>query len=340
MRLAYFDCFSGMSGEMALAAMIHAGADLQEIARTIAGLVTDEFELSREEVEVQGIAATRIHLRTGPHGVIRTYASMRTLLAQSDLPEQPRRAAQRIYRRLAEATAKVHAKDIELVTFNEFGRLGGLVEILGSALALEQLRVERVFASAVPTGLGMARTEHGLMPVPGPVVLELLRGAPTYSRGIPVELVTPIGAALLAATSEGFGEMPMMRNDVVGYGAGEVRLDFPHVVRVVVGEAQPARGHEAKEGLPSTGAADVMVEATLADADPSRYEPLLDRLLEAGARDAWMTSGIGPKGRARLTISAVTPVARAPDVVRTLRVQAGAGQVRIAGITMADQEEM
>jgi uncharacterized protein (TIGR00299 family) protein len=339
-RLAYFDCFSGMSGEMALGAMIHAGADLQEIARTIAGLVTDEFELSREEVEVQGIAATRIHLRTGPHGVIRTYASMRTLLAQSDLPEQPRRAAQRIYRRLAEATAKVHAKDVELVTFNEFGRLGGLVEILGCALALDQLGVERVFASAVPTGLGMVRTEHGLMPVPGPVVLELLRGAPTYSRGIPVELVTPTGAALLAATSEGYGEMPMMRNDVVGYGAGEIRLDFPHIVRVVIGEAQPAAGDAAKEGTPFTGTSEVMVEATLEDADPSRHEPLLDRLLEAGARDAWMTSGIGPKGRARLTISAVAPASRAPDVVRTLRVQAGAGQVRIARTTMADPEEM
>ena len=148
--------------------------------------------------------------------------------------------AQRMYRRLAEAAARVHGKDVELVTFHEFGDLDCLVEMVGCALALSMLGVERVFASSIPTGLGMIRTEHGITPIPSPVVLELLQGAPTYSRGIPVELVTPTGAAILAAVSEGYGEMPLMLADRVGYGAGHLRLDFPNVLRVVIGAEQRA----------------------------------------------------------------------------------------------------
>src|SRR5207237_2337158 len=138
------------------------------------------------------------------------------------------RITQRSFRRLAEAEARVHRKEVDLVTFHEVGAVDSIVDIAGAALALSMLGAERVFASPVPTGFGMTRSEHGAMPIPGPAVVELLRGAPMYSRGVPVELVTPTGAAILAALAEGYGDMPLIRVESVGYGAGEQRLDFPN----------------------------------------------------------------------------------------------------------------
>jgi uncharacterized protein (TIGR00299 family) protein len=322
-RLAYFDCFSGISGDMALAALIHAGADIGGIRDTLRSFPVDDLELDVEEVEVRGIAALRVHVRAGPQGVIRTYSSIRALLDEADLPEHARRIAQRAYRRLAEAAASAHGKEAELVTFHEFGEIDCLADIVGCAVALDMLHADRVFASPVPTGMGMVRTEHGIMPIPSPVVMELLQGVPTYSRGIPLELVTPTGAAILAAVSEGYGDMPMMRADQVGYGAGSLRLDFPNVVRVVVGEEQRAAGGSAPPGtslqdLISQG--EVLVQAWMASEDRGLRDRLLEELALAGALDAWVSSGEGRSGhRARTVLSVLATADLRETVLRILR---------------------
>src|SRR5439155_23708435 len=143
---------------------------------------------------------------------------------------------------------------------------------------------ERVFSSPVPTGLGMARTEHGIMPIPSPLVMELLQGVPTYSRGIPAELVTPTGAAVLAAVSEGYGDMPLMRADHVGYGAGHLRLDFPNAVRVVIGEEQRAgagaRTASSLEDLIARG--DILIQAMLSGLDEEKAEATLTEIEALG----------------------------------------------------------
>lgn len=323
MRLAYFDCFSGISGEMALGALIHAGADLATITETVGALPVEEFALDTEEVELRGMTALRVHIRSGPQAVIRTYAGIRALLDQTDLPSQVRRTAQRIYRRLAEASGIVHGKDHELVTFHEFGEMDALVDIVGCAMALHLLEVERVFASPVPTGMGMVRTEHGIMPVPSPVVMELLQGIPTYSRGIPVELVTATGAAILAAVSEGYGDMPMMRADHVGYGAGNLRLDFPNALRVVVGEQQHAG---AAPGSPVRlsdllATSDALIMATAVELSTGDAERLIDGLVEAGADDAWAGQAIGPGGAPRTTVWALARPGHREAVLEYMRSQ-------------------
>ena len=331
MRVAYFDCFSGISGDMALGALVHAGADLTTISETIGRLPVDEFATEAEEVEVHGISAVRIHIRSRPGGgVIRTYASIRSLLDEAEMPEEPRRTAQRMYHRLAAASARVHGKDMELVTFHEFGDLDCLVEIVGCALGLSMLGIERVFASPIPTGLGMMRTEHGVMPIPSPVVLELLQGAPTYSRGIPVELVTATGAAIISAVSEGYGDMPLMLADKVGYGAGHLRLDFPNVLRVVVGVEQRA-GTRAE---PPPSGANLMVEVTIDGDDPAVPERLLDDLIAAGAHDAWSTEAVGPRGKPRIALSALVPSERSEGLSRLLRRVPGAGPVRLTPVML------
>jgi uncharacterized protein (TIGR00299 family) protein len=340
-RLAYFDCFSGISGDMALGALVHAGADLDEIGKVLSRFPIEDFELDAEEVDFRGMPALIIHAHAGPQGVIRTWASMRALLEEVDLPPGARRTASRMYHRLVHAAARVHAKDSELVTFHEFGEVDCLVGFVGVALALEMLGVDRVFASPVPTGMGMMRTEHGVMPIPSPVVMELLHGVPTYSRGVPVELVTPTGAAVLSAVSEGYGDMPMMRADHIGYGAGPFRPDFPNAVRVVVGEEQRAgvgaRSAVTLADLLSQG--DVLIQATLDELGTGRTEGLLDELTEAGAGDAWIASVIGRGGRPRLLVSAVTPAEQRDQVIRCLREAGAGGDVRISPVSPAPTTE-
>jgi uncharacterized protein (DUF111 family) len=164
----------------------------------LATLPLEPFELEFEEVDEHGVRAVHAGVRgSAIAGVIRTYASVRALLDAADLPPDALALANRIFRRYAEAEARVQRRDIETVTFHELTGLDSIVDVTGAALALTMLGVERVFSSAVPTGLGMARTEHGaMMPIPSPTVVELLRGAPVFSRGVAAELTTATGAAI------------------------------------------------------------------------------------------------------------------------------------------------
>ena len=242
MRIAYFDCIAGISGDMALGALVDAGADFDEVRSHLARLPLEPFDLDVQEVDQQGIRALRVSVHTASVGLIRTYASIRAVLDDADLPPEAMEIARRIFHRLAEAEARVHRKEIGAVTFHEADAVDTMVGVVGTALALTSLGVERVYASSVPTGLGMAKTEHGILPIPTPVVLELLRGAPLYSKGVTAELTTTTGAAILAALSHAYGELPPIIVEAVGYGAGSIRLEFPDVLRVIVGQGTVVHG--------------------------------------------------------------------------------------------------
>ena len=315
MRIAYFDCIAGIAGDMALGALVDAGADLEDIAARLSRLPLDPFEIEAEDVETHGMHALRVHIRTGPGSVVRTYANIRGLLDDAGLPPEAHALASRIFRRLAEAEAVIHRRDVDSVTFHEVGAVDSIVDITGTALALTQLGIERVFASPVPTGLGMVRTQHGSMPIPAPAVVELLRGAPLFSRGVPMELVTPTGAAILAATVEGFGDMPMLRPDAVGYGAGSVRADFPNVLRVIVGEEDSSR-RAAPAAAVDLGEAttEVVLETNVDDLAPEIAAYALERMLAAGAQDAWLTPIVMKKGRSAFTLSALCSTDREDEL--------------------------
>ncbi len=333
MRIAYFDCIAGIAGDMALGALVDAGADLDEIAGQLARLPVDPFEIEAEEVETHGLHACRVHVRTGPGSVIRTYANIRSLLDEAELPEDARGLANRIFRRLAEAEAVIHRRDVEQVTFHEVGAVDSIVDIVGTSLALTQLGIERVFSSPVPTGLGMVRTQHGSMPIPAPAVVELLRGAPIFSRGVPIELVTPTGAAILATTVEGFGDMPMLRPDAIGYGAGSLRSDFPNVLRVIVGEEDTSqRAVPAVPLATDDVTAEVVLETNVDDLSPELVAYVLERLLAEGAQDAWLTPIIMKKGRPAVTISVLCGPDHADDLRALLFRETGTLGVRTSRV--------
>jgi uncharacterized protein (TIGR00299 family) protein len=325
MRILYFDCIAGISGDMALGALIQAGADADEIRERLATLPIEPFEFEVDTVDTHGIHAVKVTVRAGASAVVRTYANIRALLEEADLPADAKALAQRIFRRLAVAEGAVHNREVEQVMFHEVGAVDSIVDITGTALALTMLGVERVYASAVPTGLGMVKSEHGMMPIPAPAVVELLRGVPVYSRGVPTELVTPTGAAILASTVEGFGELPMIRTEAVGYGAGTARLDFPNVLRVLIGEDDPAAGSDVER---SPASEETLLATNVDDLNPELYPYVLERLFEAGAQDAWLTPIIMKKGRPAVTVSVLCSPARADAIRQVLFRETGTLGVR------------
>jgi uncharacterized protein (TIGR00299 family) protein len=329
MRVLYFDCVSGISGDMALGALIDAGADPERIRERLALLPVEPFDVDVEHVETHGVHATRVVVRAAATGVIRTYANIRSLLDDAKLPPDALALAQRIFRRLAEAEGRVHHRDVEQVTFHEAGAVDSIVNVTGTAVALAMLGVERVFSSSVPTGMGLAKTEHGMMPIPSPVVIELLRGAPMYSRGVPVEFVTSTGAAILAATVEGYGELPPIRLESAGYGAGTLRTDFPNLLRVLVGDEDPAA--RADRRRPDAGG-ELVLETNVDDLNPELYGYVLERLFEAGAQDAWLTPIVMKKGRAAVTISVLASPQRQDAIRQVLFRETGTLGVRSTAV--------
>ncbi|MEX1100885.1 MAG: nickel pincer cofactor biosynthesis protein LarC [Actinomycetota bacterium] len=329
MRLLYFDCIAGISGDMALGALVDAGADGDTIRDRLNALPIEPFELSFEQVEADGIGATRAIVETPASEVIRTYASIRQVLDAADLPEPARALAQRIFRRLAEAEARVHNKEVELVTFHEVGAVDSIVDIVGVALALTDLGADRIFSSAVPTGMGLVRVDHGMLPIPAPAVVELLRGVPLYSRGVPVELTTPTGAAILAATVEGYGDLPSMRVDASGYGAGTRQLDFPNVLRVLLGEEATGAGARHGHGIAGPGRSrEVVLETNVDDLSPELIAATVESALGAGAQDAWCTPIVMKKGRAAVTVSVLCSSELEEDLTRLLFLETGTLGVR------------
>ncbi|HEV8648618.1 MAG TPA: nickel pincer cofactor biosynthesis protein LarC [Actinomycetes bacterium] len=296
---AYFDCFAGIAGDMALGALLDAGGSPKALRAGLEGLALDPFQLEVATVERGGIGATQVKVHAGRSSVVRTWANLRAMLGQADLPEPVRARALATFERLAEAEGRVHRKPPDQVHFHEVGAVDAVVDVVGTALLLHDLGVREMWASAVATGSGRVRGGHGLLPVPGPAVLELLRGAPVYSGGISAELTTPTGAAILAAGATRFTDLPPMRVARVGYGAGSRQHgELPNVLRVVLGERM-------RDGAASDGG--IVLEANIDDMTPELVPWVLDRLLSAGAADVWFTPIHMKKGRPGITLSVLCP---------------------------------
>jgi len=299
-KIAYLDAFSGVSGDMTVGALLDLGLPLARVREAIAALGLDGVAVDVERVARSGIGATKFHVRVhGEHPdqprhhshhhdhVHRPYRDIRELLARSALPERVRANALAIFARLAEAEGRVHGVPPDDVEFHEVGALDAIVDVVSACLGFDHLGVDAIHAGPLPLGQGLARSAHGPLPVPPPAVVELLRGRPVRLEDGPCELVTPTGAAIVAALARP-EPVPELRIAAVGYGAGDRVLDDrPNLLRIVVGEP-----------VVDAGADDVVVlEATIDDMSPQLYEHVLERLLAAGARDAFLVPVVMKKSR-------------------------------------------
>jgi hypothetical protein len=299
MKIAYFDLISGASGDMILGALVDAGLPFAEIRDALDLLGLPEFELSASRVMRGAFAAAKIDVRTADTVHARGLAEIGQILAASRLPEPIRARALAIFRRMAEAEAGIHGVPVETVHFHELGAVDTIVDVTGALLALERLGVQRVIASPVPLGRGLARSAHGAMPLPAPATVALLRGARVVGVDHALETVTPTAAALLAELVEDFGPIPPMRLTAVGYGAGTRTTPEPNVLRVLLGDADS--GSAAAETL-------VMLETNIDDMSPELHGYVVERLLAAGALDAYLTPVLMKKGRPGVIVSALCRV--------------------------------
>jgi hypothetical protein len=309
-RLGWFHCLAGASGDMMLGALVDAGVPVDVIQGAVDSLGVERVELSVNEVTRHGLGATKVDVRVTRSTVIRTWPHVKQLLEGASLALPVRQRALAVFERLALAEARIHRTSPDLVHFHEIGGLDAFADIVGTAAGLHHLGLDEVHASPVATGMGMTRGEHGLIPVPTPAVLELLKGAPMYSGGVPFELCTPTGAALLAGTVTRWGDMPELVVDAVGSGAGDRDLEeVPNVLRLVVGDAVD-RGARGDVG--------VVLEANVDDLDPRLWPGVVGALLDAGASDAWLTPIQMKKGRPAVTVSVLTPPAHVDALRRVL----------------------
>lgn len=282
---------------MLLAALLDAGADAGAIREGLGGLGVDGLELAVGRTRRHGIGAATAAIRAPAGQPHRRWAGIRSQLDEARLPERARARAQEAFRRLALAEGAVHGVDPEEVRFHEVGAVDALGEVCGVALALEELGVERVSCSPLPAPRGMVDAAHGRLPLPAPAALELLVGAPLYGVDVDAELVTPTGAALVAALAEGYGPLPAMTLGAVGYGAGARDLDsLPNVVRAIVGEGRPAEAAAAPISL---------VEANLDDLLPELLPDAAGACFAAGAVDVWTTPAHMKHGRPGFVLSAL-----------------------------------
>ncbi|MCU1453829.1 MAG: Pyridinium-3,5-bisthiocarboxylic acid mononucleotide nickel insertion protein [Acidimicrobiales bacterium] len=321
MTVAWFHCFSGIAGDMALGALIDAGADIDGVIRMLDALPVGGWSLEAEPVLRGGIAGTKVHVHAADSTVVRTAAHIQGLVAEARLPERVQQRALAAFQALARAEGRLHGRPPDQVHFHEVGGIDAIVDVVGTCAALELLDVDRVCSSAVTTGIGMVRSAHGHIPNPAPAVVELLRGAPTQGLDIPVELTTPTGAALLAATVTTWGPMPAMRIEATGFGAGSREIDGrPNLTQVVIGQELDT---QLEQGQPV-----VLLEANVDDATGEVLAHAIAALLEAGAHDAWLTPILMKKGRPAHTVSALADPALARQVTAVLIAETGSLGVR------------
>jgi hypothetical protein len=348
--LAWWHCFSGIAGDMALGSLVDAGADLSLIERELVALPIGGWSLETHSVLRAGLTATHVDVRTQESGVVRTHSHIVGLITEARLAERVRHRALGAFAALAEAEGRLHGRPPGQVHLHEVGGVDAIIDIVGTCVALELLGVDQIHSSAVAQGHGRVRSAHGHLPVPTPAVVELLRGAPTYGTDIPHELTTPTGAALLAALVEGWGPMPAMTVQASGFGAGTRDLEgLPNVVQVVIGETvgarslagEPASGADFTRAGDPTGADDsgraagspqgqpvFLLEANVDDVTGEVLADTIASLLAAGAYDAWVTPVMGKKGRPAHVVSALTDPVLAGQVRDLMMAETGTLGVR------------
>ncbi len=313
MTLVYLDCFSGISGDMLLGALLDAGVPESQVRTSLDALGLSGWELTVTETSRAGIRARRAEVAIASDSGARTYADIVSMLRASPLDAPVRTQALAVFEVLGKAEARVHGVGLADVHFHELGGLDAIVDIVGCCAALDYLAPESVTCSPIASGTGTVDTAHGLMPLPSPAVSEILTGVPLIWRGSH-ELVTPTGAALVKVWASSFGEPPPMTPVASGYGAGARDVTVANVVRVLLGTPDESGG---KRDAPAERAVEVLA-TNIDDLSPELVPHVIDSLLVAGAQDAWVTPIVMKKGRPAFTLSVLADPVLRPTLLDVL----------------------
>jgi uncharacterized protein (TIGR00299 family) protein len=314
MKIAYFDCFSGISGDMCLGALVDAGAPLEDIAKRLKGLSVRGYRLTEKKVLRAGVAATKVDVvlsskTASEHSTGRRWGDIEKVVRDSSLPGDIRQKGLDIFRLLFTAESKVHGIPLKKIHLHELGAVDCMVDIFGTLIGLDLLGVKDIYSSPVNLGTGSVETAHGAMPVPAPATAEILKNVPVYSSGPSFELTTPTGAAILKQLSRAFGNIPLFAPERIGSGAGKGDFErSPNILRIFIGNLQGKKDGEAV----------TVIETNIDDMNPQVYEYLAERLFAEGALDVFVTQTVMKKMRPGVKLSVLCNEAVRSDLIQLI----------------------
>jgi len=309
MRIAYFDCFSGASGDMILGALIDAGLNARLLKEELKKLRIPTVHLKVKKVLKRGISATQVVVEGRSEG--RSHRNLKEMLAildRSRVKGEIKEKSMEIFHRIAAVEARIHRKPLEETHFHEVGGLDSIVDIVGSVWGFQQMGFDRVYVSRVNVGSGFVKCEHGVLPVPAPATLALMKEKPIYSTGVERELLTPTGAAILTTLGSEFGRMPTMAVERIGYGAGRDELSHPNVLRLMIGTPGTTSGIEKV----------VVIETNIDDMNPQFYDYVMEKLLSMEVLDVFLTPILMKKNRPATLLTVIAPSEKLPSVTELL----------------------
>lgn len=294
--LAYFDCFSGISGDMTLGALIALGVQVDWLKDNLHSMPLDRFDLSVTDIARNGISAKSVSVHLVDESESRNYSQIKSLIEQSPFSDNVKVNSLEIFKKIARAESRIHNTPLSKVHFHELGGVDALVDIVGAVLCLEYLDITDVISSHLPMGTGFTVCRHGKIPLPAPATVQILKGVPVYGKDIPFELVTPTGAAIIAVLSSSFGPVPKMQIIDTGYGAGRRDLEAqPNLLRVMKGTRE--KEYDKDEVI--------VVETSIDDMNPEIFGFLIDRLFEDGALDVLLIPVFMKKNRPGTMVKAL-----------------------------------
>ncbi|MBN2029536.1 nickel pincer cofactor biosynthesis protein LarC [bacterium] len=304
MKIGYFDCFSGASGDMILGSLIDAGFSISDLQKELTKLDVSGYTIRSDRKEKKGIWGTQFQVDVSDHHHHRGLKDIVKLIDDSRLPDGIKQKSKMIFENLAGAEAKIHNKPVDEIHFHEVGAVDSIVDIVGAVIGLDFMRIESIVTSKIHVGTGFLNCAHGTLPVPPPATLELLKEVPVYSTGIEEELVTPTGAAILSTLSKHFGSFPPMQIEQIGYGLGQKDLPIPNLLRLCIGKVDEQNDEDRVQ----------LIETNIDDMNPQFYEYIMESLFAKGAKDVFLIPIIMKKNRPGVVINVIA----GPDQVQNL----------------------
>lgn len=308
MKVAYFDCFSGISGDMLTGSLLDAGLEFAELENEIKKLGLESVGIKMSKIVKQNIASTKFDVIYEDQKHHRHLKDLNALVEKSSLDEEIKGKAREVFLKIAVAEAKIHNMPVEKVQFHEVGAVDTIVDVVAALTGFRKLGIEKIFCSRLNVGSGFVTFSHGKFPVPAPATAEILMGVPTYSTDSKGELVTPTGAAIITSLAGSFGDMPVMRTRSIGYGAGSKDFEHPNVLRVFIGDM--ASDDETDEVL--------VTETNIDDMNPQWYDHIIEHLYREGAREVFITNIQMKKNRPGVKLTVLSEVTDRDRVLKVI----------------------
>lgn len=322
MKIAYFDCSAGISGDMCLGAIVDAGVPLKRIENGLKALPIKGYRLEAKKVKRAGIAATKVDVivqKSSASGGGKSQKSeskkwkdIERIIRISSLSDDIKEKGLKIFKTLFEVEGRVHGTQYNKTHLHELGAVDCIIDIFGTLIGLDLLGIDKVYSSALNLGSGSVITEHGRLPVPAPATAEILKGIPVYSSDIPFELTTPTGAAIVRGIADDYIRIPLMKILKIGYGAGQRDIKaFPNILRIFLGEDVSISNSRRMQKI-------TVIETNIDDMNPQLYEHIMERLFDAGVLDVYLSQVIMKKGRPGVILTVLCQESKRADIINIL----------------------